>query len=1108
MAGDYTRFTFDPRRHFSKVLMQQGRVQLDADWNELVELLDRRRRAETADLVGRTGVPFETPEGFKIAIAGGSITIGRGRMYVDGLLAENHGLGALEQDEVLNELRGREPVPYERQPYFPTAAADAPISGDGPHLVFLDVWERELTALEVPELVEPAVGMDTATRQQTVWQVRVLSNVGAAVTCSTPDAEIAEWVKTIRPSAGRLTTADVAVAESGDPCDLSPVGGYRGAENRLYRVEVHRGGALGTASFKWSRDNGAVATAVSSVDGPRLTVVAVGRDRTLRFEPGAVVEVTDDRHELAGQPGVLRRVETVDQAEGTITLASALPAGEFDPADLARHTRVRRWDHTIGPLDGALRIPADGSPIVLEDGVQVTFGADPTGGELRAGDYWSFAARTSVGRVERLTSAPPRGIRHHYCRLAVVRMPETVADCRPVFRPLTNLDRAAGSCTIVVRPHESLQEAIDALPADGGRVCLTAGLYAVDRPVAIAQRRRVVIAGAGPATIVRALATEAALAFSACDEVEVRSLRVEGGIAAQSESLNGAVTFVGCTNAVVADCTLACPDSPAPGQRSQACLTFRSQTTGEGDHVRVEDCRFEVGAWQTGALVIDPGRATVEGNRLGMPGDPGTNRAAGQGIVVAGTRVGSVQILDNLVEDAAQGIHVGVSNGEVPGRELAGDVLLSRNVVHALVPAAHDRQRHAVFVGNARSIHLKDTIATLRRIGTPPQSGPTPVEGISIHGVLGPFVCVRQTSLRGFAPTGVSLVALGTPPADRMWLVAETMAEGAALGVSAPATVEQERNRPLPPAPPAGLTLAPATALPRVGVQHCLTATVVDASGRRVPSVLVRFAVAGANTRTGSVVTNASGEAQFCYVGTSPGNDTVTAFADTNNNGTREASEPQATAAVTYQPAAPGGPTSLTLGPASAAKTTGSQHCVVASARNAEGAPTANVVVRFTVTGANATTGAATTNVLGQAQFCYTGAADGTDRITAFADTNANGTRDATEPQAGPVTATFERPQLVTVPSVLGQTLAVATTRITSAGLVRGGLSRLPTPPRPEQEPGGPVVIWILGPEQVVEQTPPAGARAGAGSNVSLVLQRDWRPKGSIGRLPPTRREV
>ena len=30
MKGDFSRDTFDPLKHFSRVLMQQGRVQLDA----------------------------------------------------------------------------------------------------------------------------------------------------------------------------------------------------------------------------------------------------------------------------------------------------------------------------------------------------------------------------------------------------------------------------------------------------------------------------------------------------------------------------------------------------------------------------------------------------------------------------------------------------------------------------------------------------------------------------------------------------------------------------------------------------------------------------------------------------------------------------------------------------------------------------------------------------------------------------------------------------------------------------------------------------------------------------------------------------------------------
>ena len=143
MSGDYSRKTFEPRRDFSGVLMQQGRVQLDADWNELVGIISRRLRAETIDIIGRGTVPTETPDGFKIEISGGVLTIGRGRIYVDGLLAENHGKPPLEFDSVLVEQRGTLAVPYDEQPYFPNAATVAPAPTEGgPYLVYLDVWQR------------------------------------------------------------------------------------------------------------------------------------------------------------------------------------------------------------------------------------------------------------------------------------------------------------------------------------------------------------------------------------------------------------------------------------------------------------------------------------------------------------------------------------------------------------------------------------------------------------------------------------------------------------------------------------------------------------------------------------------------------------------------------------------------------------------------------------------------------------------------------------------------------------------------------------------------------------------------------------------------------
>ena len=115
MGADISRVRFDPLRDFAGVVLQQGRVLLDADFNEYVALLDRRLRAETCDLTsfgpdpnhaGVAWVPRQTPDGFQVLVAGGGLTIGRGRMYVDGLLAENHGLAPPAFDPLLSESTG------------------------------------------------------------------------------------------------------------------------------------------------------------------------------------------------------------------------------------------------------------------------------------------------------------------------------------------------------------------------------------------------------------------------------------------------------------------------------------------------------------------------------------------------------------------------------------------------------------------------------------------------------------------------------------------------------------------------------------------------------------------------------------------------------------------------------------------------------------------------------------------------------------------------------------------------------------------------------------------------------------------------------------------
>jgi len=204
------------------------------------------------------------------------------------------------------------------------------------------------------------------------------------------------------------------------------------------------------------------------------------------------------------------------------------------------------------------------------------------------------------------------------------------------------------------------------------------------------------------------------------------------------------------------------------------------------------------------------------------------------------------------------------------------------------------------------------------------------------------------------------------------------------------------------PGPPASLTLAPPSATNSVGDPHTVTATVTDQYGNPVPGITVRFSVSGANTASGADVTDANGHASFTYTSTVVGNDTITAFADTNNNGTQDAGEPGGTATKHWRA---GPPASMTLLPTTATNTVGERHCVTATVYDRFGNPVPDVIVRFSVpthvaTHAHPFSGSVTTDSNGEAVFCFTASLPGTDAIHAFADTNGNGNEDATEPFA------------------------------------------------------------------------------------------------------------
>ena len=145
--------------------MQQGRVQLDADWNEQGAISRYRTETEAVDVIGGCGAPIHAA-GFEITTDGKTLFIGGGRYYVDGLLAENDAGQIAYEDQDKLDLPGAD---------MAAVLTEMKEKGLSAALVYLDVWQRHVTVLDDRLLREVALGgPDTTTRIKTVWQVKAL----------------------------------------------------------------------------------------------------------------------------------------------------------------------------------------------------------------------------------------------------------------------------------------------------------------------------------------------------------------------------------------------------------------------------------------------------------------------------------------------------------------------------------------------------------------------------------------------------------------------------------------------------------------------------------------------------------------------------------------------------------------------------------------------------------------------------------------------------------------------------------------------------------------------------------------------------------------------
>lgn len=432
MKGDFTRSTFDPEKHYSSVRMQQGRVQLDSDWNEQIDIQRHLLKQRTEDVVGQCGAPIHDAGFALTADEDGILMIGRGHYYVEGILCEN---------ERKCEFTDQDDLPGVELP-----------TETGNYLLYLDVWQRHITAVDDASIREVALGgPDTATRTKTVWQVKWLE-LDEALDENPCIQDFSAWTNLTSARNARLKADAPPEEHSEDPCIVPPGAGYRGLANHLYRVEIHKSGKTGEATFKWSRENGSIVRAIEKIDDSTdtITIVNPGQDVLHAFAPYQWVEITDDLHELTEQPEQLGTLVRLTEVSNGVTLtfdpATAIGDAINDTNFPEEHSpRVRRWDQSVS---GEEKIGTEWIP--LEHGLKVCF---ESGNEYRSGDYWLIPARAAEGKIEwpkdssdKPLALPRFGIMHHHCPLAIFYYDDNetggwkpIKDCRNIFPPMTEM---------------------------------------------------------------------------------------------------------------------------------------------------------------------------------------------------------------------------------------------------------------------------------------------------------------------------------------------------------------------------------------------------------------------------------------------------------------------------------------------------------------------------------------------------------------------------------------------------------------------------------------------------------------------------------------------
>ena len=339
---------------------------------------------------------------------------------------------------------------YTAQPDFPTELP----TQDGYYLAYLEVWQRDISAAEEPNIREPALGgVDTTVRIKTLAQTKLLPLIKPLENLNNPtydsfftpkngDTEevrekinqnIANWRKLTQLSSGQLKPYIRAEA---------------GLANQFYRLEVHQAGNLGSDGnipiFKWSKNNATINARIINVNGNNITIDKIlYDDEDIGFAVDRWIEISTYDYELTGRSGLLVKITGVQ--DNVISTNDWQKPNDEEFAKFVTALQsdgfIRRWDS--GPMEAVVDTGGLYS-LVLENGLELRLSP----GDYKTGDYWTLATR-SPNSIDwpfdqnGFLLESVHGIQRHCARLALVNLNEgqwtSLQDCRQIFQSLVGV---------------------------------------------------------------------------------------------------------------------------------------------------------------------------------------------------------------------------------------------------------------------------------------------------------------------------------------------------------------------------------------------------------------------------------------------------------------------------------------------------------------------------------------------------------------------------------------------------------------------------------------------------------------------------------------------